>query len=82
MSKSLFKDDLTYTEAAETLSTRVHNALEPLFDRLIEAGYSPREILSIVVESAHNLSTSKILPKKFETDKTTFIEFEDWPPGS
>jgi hypothetical protein len=49
---SLFDNNFKYTERAESLSKELRVLLQPIYQELLEEGYSPREITVLITNMA------------------------------
>jgi hypothetical protein len=54
-------EDDRYCPAASQIDTETQQALQPIFDRWIEAGYSARDIASVVMHAVFELELAAIL---------------------
>jgi hypothetical protein len=59
--KSLYDDDYRYTEDANKLDIQCGDALQPIIRQWCNKGYSPREILGLVITTVHTICLEEML---------------------
>jgi hypothetical protein len=58
---SLFDQNFKYTPRAETVYKEMQSWLKPLYQELLEEGYSPREITTLVTNAATKTENALVL---------------------
>lgn len=59
--KTLYDKNFRWTPEASALDTRIHEALQPLFEEYVAKGYSPREISHVVHGASMQLELMAVL---------------------
>lgn len=63
MKHKLFKDD-KFTDAAHTLSMETRSVLRPIYERLVQDGYSVREVAHVMEWVVKDLEMDAVLAKQ------------------
>jgi hypothetical protein len=58
---SLFDHNFKYTERAESLSKELRVLLQPIYQELLEEGYSPREITVLITNMATKTENALVM---------------------
>jgi hypothetical protein len=58
---SLFDQNFKYTSRAKTVYKEMQGWLQPLYQELLEEGYSPREITALVTNAATKTENALVL---------------------
>lgn len=62
--KSLFTENHKYTDQALTLGSETSKALEDIFKKYIDLGYSPREIAHLMHQEITDIELMEVLKSK------------------
>lgn len=70
MSKKLYDGETwRWTDEARSLAHEIHQAIQPIFDRYVSEGYSPREIAHVIGATANEQELSTVINKGIEVSK-------------
>ncbi len=64
--KSLYDRNFRYTDRAVQMDVEAGAALKPIFSAAVEAGYNPREIARLLMQTVNELEMESILDAPYK----------------
>ncbi len=78
----MFDENHRYTPDALNLDREASAALQPLFERYLKLGYSPRDIFTIISHAVFDLELDVVMSTKPEVEGTLVGQLEIGHDGS